>query len=223
MRMKDEKVKPDVVVLCTGYRQEFPFLVLPMGNTGRSYPTPMNADVRNIWKRDDPSIGFIGFVRPSLGAIPPISEMQAQLWILNLVAPQYIPRQLLPHDEQHYKLNPPKNARVRYGVDHESYIYQLALDMDSAPGALEVVQIGWTQGSKDWWKLPLVWALGANFNTKFRLCGPWQWGGAVEILTNEFWVTIRRRRLFYGVTPHFINSIPQRARFTIRLILAAND
>ncbi|THC97587.1 hypothetical protein EYZ11_002942 [Aspergillus tanneri] len=29
--------------------------------------------------------------------------------------------------------------------------------MDSAPGALEIVQIGWTHASKDWWKLPLEW------------------------------------------------------------------
>ncbi|KAA8642762.1 uncharacterized protein ATNIH1004_009514 [Aspergillus tanneri] len=152
-RMKDEKIKPDIAIFCTGYTQEFPFLGGPKSRSSRSYPTPADANVRSIWKCDDPTIGFIGFVRPSLGAIPPISEMQAQLWVLNLAL--RIPRPLLPEDEPHYKLHPPESSRIHYGVDHESYIYQLALDMDSAPGALEIVQIGWTHASKDWWKLPL--------------------------------------------------------------------
>ncbi len=81
-RMRHEEIKPDVVVFCTGYRQEFSLFAPESG-----YPTARDADVRNIWRRDDPSIGFMGFVRPSLGAIPPLAEMQAQLWILQLLAP----------------------------------------------------------------------------------------------------------------------------------------
>jgi len=73
-RMRRQVFRPDLIILCTGYTQSFPFF-------GSDYPTPADADVRNIWQRDDPSIAFIGFVRPSLGAIPPLSEMQAQLWV----------------------------------------------------------------------------------------------------------------------------------------------
>ncbi|KAK3674157.1 hypothetical protein LTR78_006004 [Recurvomyces mirabilis] len=197
-RMKDERIKPDVVVFCTGYKQVFPFFdkQAASGSSNRilPYPTPSSVDVRGIWKRSDPSIGFIGFVRPSLGAIPPISEMQAQLWILRIAAPTSITRPLLPGDEPHYRLKSPKSARIQYGVDHESYVYQLALDIDSALGFSEVVSLGWKYD----WRLPLVWALSANLNAKFRVRGPWQCDGAKEVMKGEMWHMICRRRLFLG-------------------------
>ncbi|KIK66518.1 hypothetical protein GYMLUDRAFT_218564 [Collybiopsis luxurians FD-317 M1] len=200
-RMREKKVKPDVLIYCTGYKQEFPFL---KSNVHGSYPVASDANVRGIWKKDDPSVGFFGFIRPSPGAIPPLSEMQAQLWVLALLTPEHIPRELRPEDEPHYRLINSKHARITYGVDHESYTYQLALDMDSAPSFTEVMQIAWKQ-PHTWWRLPLVWALGANFNTKFRLRGPWAWDGAVEVLTEELWDTVARRNFFFGhITLSFV-------------------
>ncbi|KAL9073899.1 MAG: hypothetical protein Q9157_004579 [Trypethelium eluteriae] len=196
--MKDEKLKPDMVIFCTGYEQVFPFLTdlaKDKAQIGRpAYPSPSEADVRNIWKHDDPTVGFIGFLRPSLGAIPALSEMQAQLWILNLAAPQLIPRPLKASEETHYKLRSPKYARIHYGIDHESYVYQLALDMDSALGFQEIISLGWRKSLK----IPLVWALSANMNIEFRVVEPWKWDGAVGVLRSEMWELIRRRRLFYG-------------------------
>lgn len=122
-RIKDEKTKPDIVVLCTGYKQVFPFWNNQQEHSdwnGKPYPTAADANVRDIWRRDDPSIGFIGFVRPSLGAIPPISEMQAQLWILQIAAPARIRRPLGVDDETHYRLKPATNARIQYGRSHRS-------------------------------------------------------------------------------------------------------
>jgi dimethylaniline monooxygenase (N-oxide forming) len=204
--MKDEKVKPDVIVFCTGYRQDFTFFTdsnLDVPESMQSYPSASDADVRNIWKSDDPTVAFIGFVRPSLGAIPPLAEFQAQLWILKLVAPERISQPLLPRDEPHYRLHHPKGSRVHYGVDHESYAYQLALDMGSAPGFTEVLGRSWdmTMRGKQGWKLPITWALGANYNTKFRLRGPWKSDCAEDIMVSEVWTTIMRRRLFFGMCP----------------------
>jgi dimethylaniline monooxygenase (N-oxide forming) len=197
-RIKDDKVKPDIVVYCTGYRQEFSFFNKAV-QPGRSYPCAVDADVRSVWKRDDPTVGFIGFLRPSLGAIPPLSEMQAQLWILNLMAPERIPRPLLPQDEPHYRLHHAKGSRIHYGIDHESYIYQLGLDMDSAMGITEVLWLGLSRWSSGYgWRLPIVWALGANYNTKFRMRGPWRWDGAEDVMETEFWEVIQRRRWFFG-------------------------
>ncbi|KAK8141382.1 hypothetical protein G3M48_000139 [Beauveria asiatica] len=188
-RMKKHRVRPDMVVLCTGYKQKFSFFDK---RSSPPYATPETADVRQIWQRSDPSVGFIGFVRPSLGAIPPLSEMQAQLWVARLLARHRIPGPLHPRDEWHYKLRSVPGARVQCGVDHESYAYQLALDMESAPGFTDVV------GFRSL-KLLLVWGLGANFNTKFRLRGPWQWDGAPAMLASrEFWETITRRPIFFG-------------------------
>jgi dimethylaniline monooxygenase (N-oxide forming) len=190
--MRDEKVKPDIVVLATGYKQTFPFFETE-GFHG-SYPSASDADVREIWKRDDPTVGFIGFVRPNLGAIPPLTEMQAQLWILNLITPGRIMHALLPKDEHHYRLLSPPNSRIKYGVEHESYTYQLAVDIGSAAGFWEVLGLGW-KGSLpgSWYKIPLVWALGSNYNAKFRLRGPWQSDDAEKVLVVELWKTIERR------------------------------
>lgn len=58
--MRDNVSKPDMLIFATGYRQEFPFL-------DDTYITPGEANIRNIWKSGDESLGFIGFVRPSFG------------------------------------------------------------------------------------------------------------------------------------------------------------
>lgn len=84
----------------------------------------------------------------------------------------------------------PPTSRIQYGVDHESYAYQLALDTGSAPSFSEVAAMGW--------KMSLVWALSANVNTKFRLVGPWKWAGAEQVMKTEIWETVTRRRGFFG-------------------------
>lgn len=53
-------VRPDVVVLATGYVRRFCFL-------GEDYPKPDELDVRGIWRSGDVTAGFIGFVRPGIG------------------------------------------------------------------------------------------------------------------------------------------------------------
>ncbi|KAI1377123.1 FAD/NAD(P)-binding domain-containing protein [Hypoxylon crocopeplum] len=209
LHMRDEVIKPDVVVFCTGYTQNFSFL-----ERGKSCPRYYDGKmVREIWPRDDPTIGFIGFVRPNLGAIPPLAEFQAQLWVLNLLAPErVVGTPLSPEDEPHYRLVSKRHARIRYGVDHESYAYQLGLDTGSAPSFGDILHLSFFGGDADrnacnggwWWKLPLTWALGANFNAKFRLFGPWKWDGAVEVMTTEYWDTVARREIFFG---HFTLSI----------------
>lgn len=242
------EVRPDVLVLCTGYQQTFPFLqgsgLSPpwLGPPTASSSSAAVSDrkdkdkvqeeetedndnpmLREIWRRRDPTVAYIGFVRPNLGAIPPLAEMQAQLWVLRLLAPERIAAQspsgttmmttpeqrLRPDDEPHYRLirRGGRGARVRYGVDHESYAYQLALDTGSAPSLCGdvlpvVVSSAFSRsasGKRTWrWRLPLTWALGANFNTKFRLCGPWQWDSAVDVLEGELWDTVARREWFFG-------------------------
>ncbi|KAK2667034.1 Flavin monooxygenase FMO [Fusarium oxysporum f. sp. vasinfectum] len=198
-RLKGETIKPDIVILSTGYKQDFPFLESSRTKPTRAYGTANQANIRGIWRHDEPTVGFIGFVRPSLGAIPPLAEMQAQLWILNILAPEKIPHPLRATDEEHYRLKLPPDSRIEYGVDHESYVYQLALDMNSAIGLWDVLAIAQKKDVRDGWRLLVVWAFGAHFNTKFRLLGPWQWSGAADMLiSEEFWQTITRRPLFFG-------------------------
>lgn len=105
---------------------------------------------------------------------------------------------MLPHTlkpEDHYRLHKSPEDRIQHGVDHENYAYQLALDMETAPSALYMMSRGT--------KLFVTWALGSNFNTKFRLVGPWAFPDAERIMKTELWTTIRRRGGFFGKTLSF--------------------
>ncbi|KAK3372696.1 hypothetical protein B0H63DRAFT_503725 [Podospora didyma] len=227
-RLKNEKIKPDMIILATGYTQTFPFLdnSTSPASAASAYPTPASTDVRSIWPSSDPSVGFIGFVRPSFGAIPPLAEMQAQLWISRLLSPSGTHlKELDPADEPQYRLHHPRDSRINYGVDHESYAYQLALDMDSAPSFTEILSMGWKyrdgktgQKKGGWYKLSLVWALGANFNAKFRLRGPWVCHReAAGVLVDELWDTVSRRGGFFGHIT--LSGLPMLVFGSISLVL----
>jgi dimethylaniline monooxygenase (N-oxide forming) len=155
-----EQLKPDVLVFATGYTREFPFL-------DNDYPNVSQTNVRGIYKEGDVTLGYIGFVRPAigkhctaikrsqltfLGAIPPLAELQAQLWVLRLLQHEYpneVPVTRDPNAVEPYDLDYQLHPRGSYSffetkraVDHESYAYQLALDMGSAPRALHVMKKG---------------------------------------------------------------------------------
>ncbi|PCD36263.1 hypothetical protein FGRA07_08147 [Fusarium graminearum] len=152
---------------------------------------------------------------PSLGAISPLAEMQAQLWVLNLVSPHKVAN-LKAEDEHHYRLHTKSTDRVTYGVDHESYAYQLALDMNSAPDFTDILSRASLTKIPPTFRLSIIWAFGAHFNTKFRLIGPWAWEGAEELLvSNEFWETITRRPILFDPTLKS-RPVPQERHFLVR-------
>lgn len=156
--------KPDLVVLCTGYRQDWSWL-------GEGYPRgPEDCEIRGITSAKDPSVAFIGFVRPGVGksqpfllrnvtkrsqrfircddagAIPPIAEMQAQLFLL--LAEKRIP---IPVSPETYHLLHSPTSRIQYGVDYSTYMSTLAKDIGSAPGLLK---LWWEYG---WFVLFVYW------------------------------------------------------------------
>ncbi|KAL6920442.1 hypothetical protein ACHAPO_011631 [Fusarium lateritium] len=200
-----EQRKPDVLVFATGFARDFPFL-------DKEYPSVSQANVRGIYKEGDVTIGYIGFIRPAIGAIPPLAELQAQLWVLRLLQDRYpkeVPSIRDSDALEPYELDYELHARGNYsfwdtkrGVDHESYAYQLALDMGSAPHAWTVMKKGF--------KVFYTWAMGSNFNTKFRLVGPWKWNdGAESIMRNELFNVVKRSGGFvylatYTLVPFFI-------------------
>lgn len=63
-----EECRPDLVVLCTGYKQDFGFL-------GKGYMTPDKLDVRGITSSKDLSVGCIGFLRPGVGELRSLSPL----------------------------------------------------------------------------------------------------------------------------------------------------
>lgn len=86
--MRKKVVKPDVLIFATGYKQEFPFLDL-------SYITLGEANLRNIWKSGDESVGFIGFVRPSFRTSTFSSTIQSFLSLK-------LPYQVSPQEPSHH-------------------------------------------------------------------------------------------------------------------------
>ncbi|KAJ6608618.1 hypothetical protein B0H10DRAFT_2067400 [Mycena sp. CBHHK59/15] len=178
VRMRDRDVRPEVVIYATGYRQEFSFL-----DKAGGYATPGNADVRNVVKSGDESVAFIGFVRPGVGAIPPISEMQAFWWI-SLLKGQ-VKKPLRP---PHYHLLVKDTARIKYGVDHSSYMSTLAKDIGAAPGL-------WALWREYGTHVAVCYSFGAAFTTFYRLVGPFRSPLAPEIVKTELWDTIQRRGL----------------------------
>ncbi|KAF2204514.1 dimethylaniline monooxygenase [Delitschia confertaspora ATCC 74209] len=185
-RLKNQEVRPNCVVFCTGYKQVFSWL-------HPSYPTAADANVRNIVNAERPDIAFIGFVRPGVGAIPPIAEQQAMWWTALILG-----RMELPSDPTHYHLLASKGSRIQYGVDHSAYMSTLAKDFGGAPGLFHL----WR---KHGLRILLTYCFGASFVTFYRLVGPFESPDAPRIASTELAETILRRgvlgNLFFGVIP----------------------
>jgi len=188
LRISRMDVRPDTVIYATGYTQQFAFL-----DKKSNYPAPQDADLRNVAKSGDESLAFIGYVRPGVGAIPPLAEMQAFFWI-SLIKNQ-ISRPISP---PHYHLLTKEDARIKYGVDHSSYMSTLAKDMHAAPGLIDL----WREYGTH---VLLCYCFGAAFTPFYRLVGPFRSPAAPQVIKIELWETITRRgiigNIFMGLIP----------------------
>lgn len=97
----------------------------------------------------------------------------------NAVAPYELDFALKSRDKHH------NFSLSKGGVDHEAYAYQLALDMGSAPTFSFMMRKGF--------KMFYTWAMGSNFNPKFRLVGPWANEDEAEhIMKTELYDVVKR-------------------------------
>jgi dimethylaniline monooxygenase (N-oxide forming) len=186
VRLQHTEIRPNTIVYCTGYTQTFSWLA-------PTYPTAADASIRNIVSPKDTSISFIGFVRPGVGAIPPIAEQQAMWWTALITNQMSLPR-----DPPHYHLLAKETSRIKYGVDHSAYMSTLAKDFGGAPGLRQLY-------AEHGLKVLLVYCFGASFVTFYRLVGPFKSDEAPRIARTELAETIARRgvlgNLFFGVIP----------------------
>ncbi|TFK45983.1 FAD/NAD(P)-binding domain-containing protein [Heliocybe sulcata] len=189
VRIQEKEVKPDMVIYATGYKQDFEFL------EKGEYKTPEEADVRNVCWSGDPSVGFIGFVRPGVGAIPPISEIQSMFWV-SLLKNQVT----LPVSPPHYHLLVSENARIKYGVDHSTYVSTLAKDIGAAPGLWQI----WREYGVH---VLTCYCFGAAFVPFYRLVGPYKSAAAPAIIKTELWDTITRRGILGNVAMGLIPMV----------------
>lgn len=185
------------------YKQTFPYL-------NESYPTAAEAEIRNIIHPSHPDIAFIGFVRPGVGAIPPIAEQQAMWWTALITG-----RMAMPTDPPHYHLLAARGSRIQYGVDHSAYMSTLARDFGGAPGLLELYR-------RHGLRILLTYCFGASFVTFYRLLGPFESPVAPEVARTELAETILRRGIlgnfFFGVIPMIFYGLINSVAFLLDLV-----
>lgn len=164
-----------LVIFASGYKQEFSSWL------SNEYPRPWDADVRDIVSSGTPDVAFLGFVRPGVGAIPPIAEQQSMWWTAFLQG-----KMQLPTDPPHYYLLSRPEARIQYGVDHSTYMSTLARDQGSAPSLWQLLR---EHGAF----ITLVYCFSASFTSHYRLLGPFRSDTAPEVVRTEIWDTVKRR------------------------------
>ena len=69
-----DTLEVDSIILCSGYIPEFPFLSASLQSVN------LVDNYKFVFNVNDPTLAYIGFVRPIVGSIPGIAEMQAQ-WV----------------------------------------------------------------------------------------------------------------------------------------------
>ena len=93
---------PDLVIFCTGFDTRMPYLDEAVASEPRflhTFHTEIGA-----------SLGFIGFLRPAFGAIPPLAELQAR-WFALIQSGQ---RMLPPRAEMRQSIDYWKNFRSHF-------------------------------------------------------------------------------------------------------------
>lgn len=137
----------DVVVLCTGYRQTFPFLPDSFRERNGSSIHFHRLIFPPGWDR----LAFIGYARPGVGTVPVIAELQARLLAAVLAGRRSLPsatQMATAIDEQLERSRrrfPQDFARIPHLVDYHHYLSLLAADVGALPPAGLV------------WKDPLLW------------------------------------------------------------------
>lgn len=171
----------DMVVFATGYRQTFPFLKDRQQDANGNHTLP---SLRLVVDEQEPCLAFIGFARPNVGAIPPLSEMQI-MWWLSFVEGAIA----LPLRDPAYRLLSTKSEKTTsYGVDHGAYMHQLGRDFGGAPSLGELIRRGEIRAC-------IAYSLGQSFTPFFQICGPYANDCAMEVARNELFETVSKRGL----------------------------
>jgi len=118
------EVEADAVVMCTGFQSTLPFLKESVLDGRQFY--------KNVFLPGERGLGFIGFVRPGIGGIPPLAEMQAR-WFSGVLSGRLrLPdaeqmKRAIEADSQRYTESRKLHAqRLTSLVDYHAYIEELA-------------------------------------------------------------------------------------------------
>ena len=170
------KVEVDTVIFCSGFKVRFPFL--PIESKGW--------DWRKLYKKifhpELPNIGFVGFARPNIGAMPPVTELQARYFAgvasgrLSLPSSEKMQSAIAADAKKTAKLKPLVCDRVTGIVSFVPYMYEMAKLIGCHPVL---------------WKLiarPVVlWSVlfGTVAAPHFRICGTHASPSALDVIERE--------------------------------------
>jgi len=180
-RSGPRRVDANLIILATGYRQLFPFLSINGDAKAKGTDDPLPAE-HFILNPEEPRLAYIGFIRPNVGAIPPMAEMQAMWWCEKLEDKMKGPISEL--DQACYRL---KDSRLSYGVDYGYYMFALAREMGSVPSLLY-----WLFRSP---RIFTTCAFGQAHVPIFRLQGPFRDPEAEKTCQHELFDVILSRPL----------------------------
>ena len=154
--------QPDIVLFCTGFETKTPFLDEETGSAPR-YLNTFNPDV-------GAGLGFIGFVRPAFGAIPPLAELQARWFArllsreLELPSAEEMKQSVETSEEKRHHVFSAKDDRLTHLVDHTEFCDLLA-DQAGCKPRLEDLEKESRAFRKRFWSGPFIAA-------QYRLAGP---------------------------------------------------
>jgi len=191
----------DLIVLATGYRQSFPFLHEDIKEEFRvernkigieemksgKYTHATNEDhlpsQHFITGRYRSRLGFIGFARPNVGAIPPMSELQVMWWLQRMKGEIKI----MPQTSSEPPLYLVLGHKYTYGVDYGNYMHRIAEDIDAAPNLITLAQ------SKEPLKMLYTYCIGQSHIPLFRLQGPYESKECWDVCVGELWRVCLKR------------------------------
>lgn len=170
------KAEADTVLFCSGFKVRFPFL--PIKSEGWDW----RQLYKKIFHSELPNIGFVGFARPNIGAMPPATELQARYFAgvasgrLSLPTPEKMQSTIAADALKTAKLKPLVCERVTGIVSFVPYMYEMAELIGCRPVL---------------WKLmarPVVlWSVlfGTVAAPHFRICGPHASQSALDVIERE--------------------------------------
>ncbi|WP_019504300.1 NAD(P)-binding domain-containing protein [Pleurocapsa sp. PCC 7319] len=170
------KVKAEAVIFSSGFKVFFPFL--PIESRGWDW----RKLYKNIFHPELTNLGFIGFARPNIGAIPPVTELQSRYFAgvasgrLSLPSLAEMESVIKRDARETAKLKPLVCERVTSIVSFVPYMYELAGLIGCRPILKQLLN------------RPLVlWSVlfGTVAPPHFRLCGPHADPKAFEIIAQE--------------------------------------
>lgn len=176
----ERRVEADIVMLATGYRQRFPFLfgdkTAMNGNGDSGRPDDPLPSEHFIVNPDEPRLAYIGFIRPNVGAIPPMAELQAMWWC------EKLENKLACKAHDYYKLH---ESRLPYGVDYGYYMFALAREIRAVPSLL-------------YWlirrpSIAITCGFGQAHVPIFKLQGPFATKEAQEVVAGELFKPVMKR------------------------------